>query len=52
MIFAISVAILAAGISLGGMAIVVEQKWLWVVGMFLGSVGLVGILWGLISMLA
>lgn len=51
MIFAISVAILAAGISLSGMSIVVTQKWLWVVGMIVGAVGIVGISWGIISML-
>lgn len=51
MIFAISVAVLAAGISLSGMSIVVSQKWLWVVGMIVGAVGVVGISWGLISML-
>ena len=52
LIFAISVAILAAGISLSGMSIVVSQKWLWVVGMCIGAVGVVGVLWGIITMLA
>jgi hypothetical protein len=51
LIFAISVAILAAGISLSGMSIVVSQKWLWVVGMCIGAVGVVGVFWGIISML-
>lgn len=50
LIFAISVAFLAAGISLSGMAVVISEKWLWVVGMLVGAVGVIGILWGIISL--
>ena len=52
MIFAVSVAILAAGITLSGMSIVVSQKWLWVVGMIFGALGAIGVGFGIISMLA
>lgn len=51
LIFAISVAILAAGISLCGMAVVVSEKWLWIVGLIIGSLGTIGILWGIASMM-
>ena len=49
--FAISVTFLAAGITLSGMSVVVQQKWLWVVGMVIGAVGTIGIVLGIISML-
>jgi len=51
LIFAIAVTILAAGISLSGMSIVVEMKWLWVAGLIVGAVGGVGVVAGVISML-
>jgi hypothetical protein len=51
MIFAISVAILAAGISLSGMAVVVSERWLWVIGLVIGALGSIGIAWGIFSML-
>jgi hypothetical protein len=52
LMFAISVTILAVGISLGGMSVVIEQKWLWVVGMAAGVLGSFGVVAGIITMLA
>lgn len=51
LIFAVSVAILAAGISLSGMSVVVTQKWLWYVGMVVGAIGAIGVVLGVILML-
>ena len=51
MIFAISVAILAAGISLSGMAVVVSERWLWIIGLIVGALGSFGIAWGISTML-
>jgi hypothetical protein len=51
LIFAISVTFLAVGISLDGMSIVIEQEWLWFVGIVFGTVGAVGVALGIISML-
>jgi hypothetical protein len=51
LVFAVSVALLAAGISLSGMAVVVSEKWLWVVGLAVCSIGTIGILWGITAML-
>ena len=51
LIFAISVTLLAAGISLSGMSVIVSQKWLWAVGLAIGALGAVGIILGIISML-
>ena len=51
LVFAISVAILAAGISLSGMAVVVSEKWLWVIGLIVGALGSIGIFWGISTML-
>ena len=50
MIFAMSVAILAAGISLSGMAVVVSQRWLWVLGLIVGVLGSLGIILGITTM--
>ena len=52
LIFAISVTVLAAGISLSGMSVVVNLKWLWYVGMAFGLLGLIGVILGIVSMLA
>jgi hypothetical protein len=52
LIFAISVGFLATGISLSGMAIVVTQRWLWMVGMIVGAVGAFGIVLGILTWLA
>lgn len=51
LVFAISVAFLAAGISLSGMAVVVSERWLWIIGLVIGVLGSIGIAWGIIKML-
>ena len=51
LIFAIAVTILAVGISVSGMSVVVDQKWLWGVGMLFGLLGAVGVVLGIIFML-
>ena len=51
LIFAVAVTVLAVGISVSGMSVVIEQKWLWAVGMVFGVVGAVGVVLGIISML-
>lgn len=50
MIFAVDVTVLAVAISVSGLSVVVEQKWLWAVGMFIGLVGSVGVAMGILSM--
>ena len=50
LIFAIAVTLLAVGISLSGMAIILEQRWLWYVGMVLGVVGSIGVGTGIAMM--
>ena len=52
LVFAISVTLLAAGISLSGMSVVVSEKWLWAVGLVIGALGAMGIILGIITMLA
>jgi hypothetical protein len=49
--FAIAVTLLSLGITLGGMAVVVERKFLWIAGLAIGLVGAVGVIAGGISML-
>jgi hypothetical protein len=51
LIFAIAVTVLAVGISVSGMSVVVDQKWLWWVGMIFGLVGAVGVGLGIILMM-
>lgn len=51
LVFAIAVTVLAVGISVSGMSVVVDQKWLWGVGMVFGAVGAVGVILGIIFML-
>jgi hypothetical protein len=51
LIFAVAVTLLAVGISVSGMSVVIEQKWLWGVGMIFGVVGAVGVILGILSML-
>jgi len=50
MIFAIAVTILAISIALSGMSVVLEQKWLWGVGLFFGAAGAFGVVYGIFSM--
>jgi hypothetical protein len=51
LIFAVAVTVLAVGISISGMSVVVEQRWLWVVGMAFGLAGSIGVALGIITML-
>lgn len=52
LICAIAVTLLSLGITLGGMAVVVERKVLWTVGLFVGAAGAVGVGIGVLSMLS
>lgn len=52
LIFAISVTLLAIGISLGGMAIIIEEKLLWYAGIGFGVVGSAGVVAGVVMMLS
>ena len=49
--FAIAVTLLSLGITLGGMSVVVERKFLWIAGLAIGAVGAVGVIAGVITML-
>lgn len=42
-VFAVAVTLLSLGITLGGMAVIVETMWLWVAGILIGGAGAVGI---------
>ena len=50
LILAIAVTVLSVGITLCGMSIVVDQKWLWIAGLAIGLVGAVGLGIGIISL--
>lgn len=51
-IFAIAVTLLSVGITLGGMAVVVERKWLWFAGLVVGTAGVLGVGVGIALMLS
>ena len=51
LILAIAVMLLSVGITLGGMAIVVEEKFLWYAGLAVGAVGILGLVLGIVRML-
>lgn len=51
-VFAIGVTMLSLGITLGGMAIVVERKFLWTVGLLFGMIGVLAVGTGVLMMLA
>mgnify|MGYP001551131706 FL=1 len=51
LVLAIAVTVLSVGITLGGMAIVVDEKSLWIAGMGIGAVGAVGLAFGIFVML-
>jgi hypothetical protein len=51
LVLAIAVTVLSVGITLGGMAIVVEEKRLWLAGIGIGAVGAVGLAFGIVLML-
>jgi hypothetical protein len=52
LIFAVSVTLLAVGISLSGMSVVIEQKWIWTVGLVFGAVGSIGVILGIFSIIS
>ena len=52
LILAIAVLLLSVGITLSGMAIVVEEKLLWYAGLVVGAAGIVGLVLGIVQMLA
>ncbi len=49
-IFAIAVSLLSLGAALCGMSIIINQKYLWVVGLVFGAIGTVGLVWGVVRM--
>lgn len=51
LIFAIAVAVLAVGISVSGMSVVIDQIWLWWMGIVFGLVGSFGVILGVTTML-
>ena len=51
LILAIAVMLLSVGITLGGMAIVVEEKFLWYAGLVVGAGGILGLVLGVVRML-
>ncbi|MCP4166855.1 MAG: DUF4337 domain-containing protein [Chloroflexi bacterium] len=48
LIFAMSVTVLSFAITLCGMAVIVEQKFLWIAGSILGAVGIIGVVTGIV----
>ena len=51
LILAIAVMLLSMGITLGGMAVVVEDKRLWIAGLVVGAVGFLGLVLGVARMI-
>jgi hypothetical protein len=51
LVLAIAVTVLSVGITLSGMAVVVDERWLWVAGMAIGACGILGLILGIISTL-
>jgi hypothetical protein len=49
LILAVAVTVLSIGITLCGMSVVIEQKWLWIAGLAIGLVGAVGLAIGILS---
>lgn len=52
MVFALAVTLLSLGITLGGMAVLLDRKLLWIVGLLIGMVGSVGVIAGVVVMLS
>ena len=50
LVLAIAVTVLSVGITLGGMAVVVEERSLWIAGIAIGLVGTVGLAFGIVMM--
>lgn len=51
LVLAIAVTVLSVGITLGGMAVVVEERYLWIAGIVIGLVGAVTLIFGVVIML-
>ena len=51
LVLAIAVTVLSVGITLSGMAVVVEEKRLWLAGMIIGAAGALGLAYGIVVML-
>ena len=49
LVFSIAVTLLAVGITVSGMSIIVEQKFLWIVGIIFGVAGAVGVGIGILT---
>ena len=52
LVLAIAVTVLSVGITLGGMAVVVEERLLWIAGLIIGLIGMVGLAFGIYMMFA
>jgi len=52
MIFALAIALPSLGITLGGMAVVLEHKLLWTAGLVFAALGIIGIGMGVFTMLS
>jgi len=52
LVFAVAVTLLSVGIALNGIAVLTEKKFLWFVGMAFGLVGAIGIIAGVVMMVA
>lgn len=51
LVFAVAVTILSVGITMSGMAVIIDQKSLWVAGLVFGIVGAIGVTMGIYTML-
>lgn len=52
LVLAVAVTVLSVGITLSGMAVVVEERGLWIAGMVIGAVGALGLAVGIVMTLA
>jgi len=52
LLLAVAVATLSVGISVSGMAIIVNQRYLWVAGLVFGIAGSIGVLYGISTMVS
>jgi len=50
LMFAIAVTLLSVGITMSGMSIIVEQKWLWIAGFVFAIAGAIGVGIGILTM--
>jgi len=49
-IFAVAATLLSLGTALNGLSVIVNRKYLWIVGLVFGVVGTVGLVWGVVRM--